>query len=912
MHDWQSEVRARLAPLRLRPEREADIVDEISQHLAERYREAISAGASPAEATRVALAEFRAGNALAQRIAALRQAHAPAAVTAGASTGRLFADLKQDLRYAARAFAKQPSFAATAVLILALGIGATTAIFSVVNAVLIKPLPYPDADAIVTVTHSAVFGNVRGNNFPFSPQMLSIYTESGQAFEELGMYRPGQAVITGVEDPEQISTVLVTASTLRALNVQPTLGRWFSRDDDQPGTAETAILSSGYWQRRFGGDPGVIGRTITVDGTPREVIGVMPAHFTLREFAMDLILPMHYNLAVPAPDFCCIGLGRLKPGFTAADANADVDRMLPVYLERYMRPAGGAQADALQLRAAVRPLKEDVVRNDGQILWPLLGSISLVLLIACANVANLLLVRAETRAPELALRTALGAGTGRLARGLMVESLTLSLIGGLIGVGVAYGGLQLLLAFPPANLARLNEIAIDPPVLAFALGVSVLSGLLFGLVPILRLVGQRASNLAGIVHSGGRWSSSGNSQYRSQNVLVVMQVALALVMLVSSGLMIRTFQNLRSVEPGFADPAAVQTVRLALPGSTDPASSMRTQQQLLERLAAIPGITSAAYADSLPMQGATNAIVAADGETYESGELPPTRTIIGISPGLFQTLGTPLLAGRDFDWVELHEQRNVAVVSASFARESWNSIEDAIGKRLRVGTDGGWQEVIGVVADVHHNGVDREAPATVYWPARAHPFVAGGIYVPRSVAFALRSQRTGTESLLADIRQAVGEVTPGLPIAQLGTLAQIYREHPSLTRSSFSLALLAIAGAMALLLSIVGIYGVLAYAVVQRQREVGIRVALGAAPRSVKSMFVYRGMILSGIGIVLGAAAAAALTRLMSSLLFGVTPLDVATFVVAAAFLAFAALLASYMPARRAANVDPMQTLRAE
>jgi putative ABC transport system permease protein len=912
MHDWQSEVRARLEPLNLKPEREADIVDEIAQHLAERYRDATQAGASPEEATRVALAEFRAGNVLAQRIAALKQAHAPAAVTAGASTGRLFADLKQDLRYAARVFAKQPGFAVTAVLILALGIGATTAIFSVVNAVVIRPLPYPESDAVVTVTHSAVFGNVRGNNFPFSPQMLEIYATNGSVFEELGMYRPGQASITGLEEPEQGNTLLVTASTLRALNVQPALGRWFSRDDDQPGAAETAILSNGYWQRRFGGDAGVIGRTITVDGRPREVIGVMPSRFTLRELPVDLILPMRLNLAQPPPDFCCIGLARLKPGITAADANADVDRMLPIYLERYMRPAGGAQADALQLRAAVRALKEDVVGNVGQVLWALLGSISLLLLIACANVANLVLVRAETRATELALRMALGARAGRLARGLMVESLALSLIGGLIGVGLAYGGLRALLAYPPTNLPRLNEITIDLPVLGFALGVSVLSGFVFGLVPILRLVRPRLSNLTALAHSAGRWASAGKSQYRSQNTLVVVQVALALVMLVSSGLMIRTFQNLRSVEPGFTDPAAVQTVRLSMPASTEPESAVRTQQQLLERLAAIPGITSAAYTVSLPMEGAPNAIVAAEDETYESGELPPTRTIMGISPGLLQTLGTPLRAGRDFDWVELYEQRNVALISESFAREAWSSVEGALGKRIRVGTDGPWQEVVGVVANVYHNGVDREAPATVYWPAREHPFVAGGTYVPQSVAFALRSERTSTESLLADIRRAVAEVTPGLPLAAVGTLAQTYRDHPSMARSAFSLALLSIAGAMALLLSIVGIYGVLAYAVVQREREVGIRIALGAAPRAVKRMFVYRGMILSGIGIVFGAVAAAALTRLMSSLLFGVTPLDVATFVVAAAFLAAAALLASYVPARRAATIDPMETLRAE
>jgi predicted permease len=549
-----------------------------------------------------------------------------------------------------------------------------------------------------------------------------------------------------------------------------------------------------------------------------------------------------------------------------------------------------------------------------QVLWVLLGSISILLLIACANVANLLLVRAETRGTELALRTILGAGPGRLARGLMVESLTLSLAGGLIGVGLAYGGLRALLAFPPANLPRLDEIAIDLPVLGFALGVSILSGLLFGLVPILRVVGRRASSLAGAVR-GGRWSSAGKSQHRSQNVLVVVQVALALVMLVSSGLMIRTFQNLRSVEPGFTDPETVQTVRLSMQGtgSTGIVGLVGVSEQMLERLAAIPGVTSAAYAGSMPMgAGAGGFMTVPEGEAYESGQLPPTRRILWISPGLLQTLGTPLLAGRDFDWTEVREQRNVALVSASFARQSWDSIEGAVGKRIDVGNDGSWQEVIGVVADVYHDGVDRPAPPTVYWPARAQQYMTGLTYLPSSVTFALRSERTGTESMLGDIRRAVAELAPDLPIAQVGTLAQVYRDHQSMARSSFSLALLGIAGATALLLSVVGIYGVLDYAAMQRRREVGIRVALGATPRTVKKMFVHRGLFLAGIGIGFGAVAAAGVTRLMSSLLFGVTPLDVATFVAAAAFLAAAALLASYIPARRAATIEAMETLRAE
>ena len=824
------------------------------------------------------------------------------------STIALFDSVGRDLRQTLRALQRRPTFTFTGVLTLALGIGATTAIFSVVNAVVIKPLPYPESDAIVTVMYSGLTGNVRGNNFPFDEQMLELHATSGQAFEELGMYRPGQSAITGLGDAEQVNTLLVTAGTLRVLNVQPALGRSISRDDDKPDAAETAILSDGYWRRRFGGDRSVIGRAITVDGTPREVIGVMPARFTLRGLPMDLILPMRLNMAPPRTSFCCIGLGRLKPGVTIAEANADIDRVLPVYLERYMRP-NFAGADALQLKAAVRPLKEDVVSDVGQVLWVLLGSISILLLIACANVANLLLVRAETRGTELALRTTLGAGPGRLARGLMTESLTLSVIGGLIGVGLAYGGLRVLLKFPPANLPRLSEITVDLPVLGFALGVSVLAGLLFGLVPILRVARQRLANV------GGRWASAGKSQYRSQNVLVVAQVALALVMLVSSGLMIRTFQNLRSVEPGFTDPATIQTVRLSRQGTGGwgVVGLARASEQMLARLADIPGVTSAAFTGSLPLQAAGGFMTVAEGQIYESDELPPSRRIEWISPGLLQTLGTPLLAGRDFAWTEVREQRNVALVSASFARESWGSIDRAVGKRIDVGNDGSWQEVIGVVADVFSEGVDRAAPPTVYWPAREQQLMTGlGTYLPASVTFALRSERTGTESMLADIRRAVAEAAPALPIAQVGTLAQVYRDHPSMARSSFSLALLAIAGATALLLSIVGIYGVLAYAVMQRRREVGIRVALGAAPRTVKRMFVYRGLTLSGIGIVIGALVAAALTRLMASLLFGVTPLDAATFVIAAAFLAAAALLASYVPARRAATIDPMETLRAE
>ena len=814
----------------------------------------------------------------------------------------------RNLRLAARMLRLKPMFSVTVVLTLALGIGATTAIFSVVNGVVIKPLAYPDSHNVVTVTHSAVFGNVRGYGFPFSPQMLEVYGSNNRVFEEIGMIGGRQVTITGVDEPQNADAYLVTEGTLRALGVQPTLGRWFSHDDDQPGAARTAILGNGYWLDRFGGDPSVIGRAITVDGTPREVIGVMPAGFNYSDAPLDVILPLQIDMSAPPADFSYIGVGRLKRGVTVADANDDIGRMLPLYLDKYV----GNRMDALQLQPAARELKEDVIGNIGQVLWVLLGSISVLLLIACANVANLLLVRTETRGTELAVRTALGAGSRHLAGSLIAESLTLSLIGGIAGVVLAWGGLQIILAMGPANLPRLNELTIDTPVLVFAVAMSIVSGLLFSLAPMLRFTGRRfASHLAEFVHSGGRWASVGKAQSRSQNVLVVMQIALALVMLVSSGLMIRTFLNLRSVDPGFTDPATIQTVRISLPNMSleEQERAVVLQRQIREQLAAIPGVSAAGYIDQLPMERGISAVVAVQDRTYASDETPPTRTIKTISPDLLEVFGMRLVAGRTFDWLELENQRNVAMVSERFARDEWGTVEGAVGKRILVGTDGTWQEVIGIVGDIHDDGVDQDAPAMVYWPARSHPFIAG-FYFPDTVSYVLRTERTGTASLSREIREAVSRVAPDLPIAQLRIFSEVY--DASMARTSFSLVLLAIAGVMSLLISIVGIYGVLAYAVMQRQREVGVRVALGAVPGNVTRMFIRRGIVLSGLGIVAGSLVAIGVTRLMSSLLFDVAPVDIATFAAAAVFLGAAAIAASYVPARRAARLDPAEILRGQ
>jgi predicted permease len=637
----------------------------------------------------------------------------------------------------------------------------------------------------------------------------------------------------------------------------------------------------------------------------------MPARFTFQT-SPDLILPLQLNLAQPEADWGYAALARLKPGVTLAQATADVARMLPIFTEKY-GGKGTNSLESLHLLPAVRHLKEDVVGDVGSVLWVLLGGIGIVLLIACANVANLLLVRAEGRGQEFAVRTALGAGCGTIARALMVESLTLSLTGALIGVGLAYGALRVVLASGLENFPRLNEITIDVSVLAFAVATSIASGVLFGLVPITKLARSTFGlNLPEFLRGGGR-ASAGKGQHRSQNALVVVQVALALVLLVSSGLMIRTFQNMRTVKPGFTDPATLQTLRISIGEGQIPEAERVTRMEadILQHLATIPGVSAAAFVSDLPMDanmGAFGAIAPAEGNDY-GGRLPVPRTIKLISPGLFQALGTRLIAGRDVSWVEIYEPRNVVLVSDSLAREEWGSAAAAIGKRMHVGISGPWQQVVGVTADIYDDGADKKPSAIVYWPARLQDFMARP-FVPRSVAFVIRSSRTGTDSFYRDIRQAVSAVNADLPLSQVRSLREVYDK--SMARTSVTLVMLGIAGAMALLLGIVGIYGVLAYAVAQRQREVGIRLALGAQPHAVTRMFVSRGMLLSGAGIALGAGAAVGLTRSMSSLLFGVTPVDAATYAAAGGVLVVAALAASYIPARRAAAVDPVETLRGE
>jgi putative ABC transport system permease protein len=806
-------------------------------------------------------------------------------------------------------------FTSVALVTLALGIGANTAIFSVVNGVLIKPLPYPEAQQLAGVWHLAPGVAGIAGNINCSPTMYFTYREQGRTFQDFGLWSNDGVTVTGAGDPEQVQALDVTYGTLNALGVQPVMGRWFSQADDTPGAPDTVMLTYGYWQRRFAGSPSTVGRTLLVDAKPHTIIGVMPQNFRFLNSHADLIMPEQFDRSkVFLGNFSYQGIARLKPGVTLQQASADVARLIPIWLKSWPPPPGFSLAlfESARFAPKLQPLKQEVVGDIGATLWVLMGTIGLVLLIACANVANLLLVRAESRQQELAIRAALGAGWRRIAGEMLLESLTLGVLGGALGLALAYAALRMLVAHGPATLPRLAEIGIDPLVLGFTLVVSLLAGFFFGLIPAIKYAGpQVASTLRG----GGRTMSAGRERHRARNTLVVAQVGLALVLLIGSGLMIRTFQALRSVQPGFTHPEQVQLMRISIPDTQvkEPERVMRMENEMIDKLAAIPGVTSVALASAAPLEGINqqNDLLYARDKTYSPGQIPPVRAFRYISPGFLKTEGTPLIAGHDFTWTDVYEKRHVAMVSENMAREMWGSPAAALGKQIRSGLlNDEWREIVGVVADVYDNGVDQKAPSFAYWPSMLDHFELDAVHVTRYPVLVLRTNRAGTESFLAEARKAIWSVDASVPVFRVRTLKEVYDE--SMARTSFTLVLLAIAGAMALLLGVVGIYGVIAYAVTQRTREIGIRMALGAQPAGLQGMFVRQGLLLAAVGAVLGLVAAAGLTRLMSSLLFKTAALDPMTYAVVSAVLILAAALASYFPARRATAVDPVVALRTE
>jgi predicted permease len=800
--------------------------------------------------------------------------------------------LLRDARHAVRIIRTKPGFSVAVLLSLALGIGANTAIFSVLNAVLIRPLPYPGSDALVGVFNRFVIQGQVFEDAELSPGMYAACQENAKAFESFGVWTSGAATVTGMGDPEQLVIATATQGVLPTLGVPAYIGRWFSSEDDTPGSPRTVILSYAYWQREFGGHREVLGRTMVIDFVPHQVIGVMPRNFRLVHLSPDIILPQRFPKSGVPEENSYAGIARLRPGATIASADQDLARVWKIWAET----EGAARTlETFHITPNLRSLKKDVVGDVGSVLSVLMGALGLVLLLVCANVANLVLVRAQSRQQEFAVRAALGAGWGRIARELLVESLTLGILGGALGVTLAYLGLRVLVAHGPATLPRLQEISMDGTASAFALACSIGTSLLFGLAAVLR------SGIPGRIQSA-RGATQGARQLRAQNALVVTQVALAFVLLVASGLMIRSFLALRAVTPGFTHPEWIQTVRIAIPEPLipDPERAIRMQTDIATSLSAIPGVTAAGFASGLPMESEyrNGVLIDVEGKTSVD-QISPNRAVKRISPGLLKAQGTRLVAGRDFTWDDVHGHRSVVLVSENMARENWGKPANALGKRIRQGKDSPWLEVVGVAENVRADGVNLPAPATVY-------FRAGG----RGVTFAIRSERAGTEAFLREVATAIHAANPSLPLAKVRTLNDVYKR--SMARTSFALVLLGIAGAMALILAIVGVYGVLAYAVGQRRREVSIRLALGAEPRMLKWLFVRKGLHLNSVGGVIGLALAVGLSRWISSLLFGITPLDPLTYIASGALIGVAAVTASYVPALQAASVDPMETLRSE
>jgi len=812
------------------------------------------------------------------------------------------------LRYILRSLGRSPAFTITAVVTLALGIGATTAVFSVIHGVLLKPLAFENPERLVGVWHEAP--GMGWHKVNQAPSLYLTYREQNQTFVDTGMWDPTRVTVTGEADPEELPAMLVTDGTLPLLGVETQIGRLFTAEDDSPGTPETVILSDGYWRSHFGGDPSVLGTTLTVDGTAHEVIGVLPRELQFLDYDPALYLPFRFDRSeILFGNFSYQGVARLKDGVTIEQANADVARMIPMAIDSFPLPPGFSREmiDDAGLGPNIVPLKEDVVGDVGKVLWVLLGTVGIVLLVACANVANLLLVRAEGRQRQLAIRSALGADRGSLARELLLESLVLGVVGGAVGLALAEAGLRLLRMLEPRGLPRLDEITLDPTVLLFTLAVSVLAPIVFGLLPVLRL-GQ--GDMAASLKEESRGGTGGTRSRRARNVLVAAQVALALVLMIGSGLMVRSFLVLRGVDPGFRNPEEVLTLRAPVPEAEveDPAEVALVHERIATKLAQVPGVTSVGLSSSVTMdRWDSNDPIFFEDFPIPEGQMPPLRRFKWISPGYFETMGNPLLAGRAISWADVHEHRSVAVVSWTLAKEHWDDPGEAIGRRIRVSSANPWREIVGVVGEVHDDGVDQAATAVVYWPLAIANFWDEELFVPRSVAYVIRSPRVGSQSLLDEVRAAVWSVNPNLPLARVLTLDEILGR--SMARTSFTLVMLAIAAVAALLLGGVGIYGVTSYVVAQRNREIGVRMALGARRGDVSRLVLRQGLVLAAFGVTVGLVSAVGLARLMAALLYGVEPVDPVTFVVAGVGAACLALSASWFPARRAAAVDPVEVL---
>jgi predicted permease len=890
-----------LKQLFTRRRRYDEISESIRAHLEEKVADLMDRGMTQGEAEQVARRQF--GN-------VTRIEEQSREVWQWPTLESLWADTKYVLRRLRRA----PLFTAIALITLSIAVGANTVIFSVVNGVLLKPLSYPNPDRLIAVDHLSQ--QMGFKKMGISPSIYFVYRDQNTTLADIGAYNDDELDVTGSGAPEHVRVLDVTDGTLPLLGVSPVLGRLFTRQDDSPGAAQTVVLTYPYWQQRFGGASSVIGSSITVGGVPREIIGVLPRRFHfLDQKDPSLILPMQWDRATTTlGSFNANAIARLKLGVSVQRATADLERLLPVVARTFPPPAGLSANfyQSLHYTPSLIPLKEEVVGNVQNVLWVLLVSTILVLLVACANVANLLIVRVEGRHHEFSIRYALGAARKGISADILMESALLGLTGSLIGLLLALGAIRTIVGLGDTNIPRIRDISITPSVLLFTVAIGVIASIVIACVPVLKSTGRHL--LSGL-RDGGRGVGEGRKSQGTRKALVMVQVALSVVLLICSGLMIRTFRAMVNVSPGFTSPETVQTFGFYIPETqipdTSPELVVRMDEAIAQKIASIPGVSSVSIGRSVPMDNnGYNNPVFVQNRTYEGNEVPPSRRFNLVAPGFFSTLGTRLLSGRDFTWIDVYDKRPVVVVSKSFASEYWHRPQDALGQRIRVASTDTWREIIGVSDDVHYDGVEKPSPSLVYWPLMMDSFAGQKQKLQRSTVFVVRTQLAGTQSLMKSIQQQVGMVNPNVPLANSETLGELYTK--SMARTSFTLVMLCVSGGIALLLGTVGIYGVMAYSVSQRKRDIGIRMALGAQRGVVVGAFVRQGMWLTVMGIASGLVIAFATTRFMSALLYGVSAEDPITYIAITCAVLIASLLACYLPSRRAAAVDPMLALRSE
>ena len=810
-----------------------------------------------------------------------------------------------DLSYGARNLFKHPGFTAVAVLSLAIGIGANSAIFSVTNALLLRPLPYKDAERLVIL-----WSRSPGLNVPqdwFSPGQYLDVRDQNSVFDETAITIGASFNITGRGSPEHVDGARVSSSFFSLLGATALLGRVFLTDEDVPGKSPVVILSNGFWRRYFGGDEAVIGKTLTLNGNDFTVVGVMPAGFSLSKEVMPAVNGIqNADLLVPLPmsdsarsnrgneDFNIFA--QLKPGISIAQAQSEMDviaeRMKQQYPANYP-PEGG-------LTISVVPLLQQVVGDVSLALKILFGAVGFVLLIACANVANLLLSRAATRTKEIAIRSACGATRSRLIRQLLTESVLLAMLSGLIGTGLAYLILKALVLLGPNNIPRLSEIGIDFRVLAFTFGVAVLTGILFGLAPALRI---SRIDLSEVLKEGGRRAVSGRTANRTRKLLVVSEIALSLILLVGAGLLVRSYQRILNAHPGF-DPHNVLSLRLALTNTKYPKPETITPffRDVIERLNRLSEVESVAITYSLPMSTVALAWEPIRIENYtpkSTHELIISNVRI-VSPDYFRTMGIPLVKGRYFDQHDTKDAPETVIVDETLAQRFWPN-EDPIGKRIQRAGSGAWRTVVGVISNARQYSSEKEPPIAVYFPFEQ--------YVARNMFLVMRTT-IDPATTISTITKEIQSIDPEMPVFDVGTMDQ--RLSDSLASRRFAMILLGLFAVVASLLAAIGIFGVMAYTVNERTHEIGIRLALGSAPSRILQLVIKQAVALTAVGVAIGLGCAFGLTRVLAALLFGVTTTDVLTFTLTPVVLAIVALLASYLPARRAARVDPMIALKCE